>query len=181
MLKKSGGSKLETQTHVPLQSSIHPTPLPFFCGWFRQSKNVFSFQKIKSLTGFETAVIALNTLFILSFHTGTFPLSFQDKGRHFWNTFKHVCKVHSPAGLQEVWQSAHCLQQVMPAPEQPPLQRAQRGAALPSRLWSRPLAGRHCSLSPPRCSSDVWVNFLLIHTEYNHYLLCLCSQLCGGK
>lgn len=104
MLNKSEGSKLETQTHVHIQSSIHPTPLPFFCECFSQSKNIFSFQKIKCLTGFETAVIALNTLFILNFHTGTFPLSFKDKGRHLWNTFKCVCKMLSTAGVPEVWQ-----------------------------------------------------------------------------
>lgn len=113
MLNKSGGSKLETQTHVPLQSSIHPTPLPFFCGCFSQSKNIFSFQKIKCLMGFETVVMALNILFILSFRTGTFPVSSQDKGRRLWNTFKHVCEMHSTAELQGVWQSAgSCLQAV---------------------------------------------------------------------
>lgn len=52
--------------------------------------------------GFETVVMALNILFILSFRTGTFPVSSQDKGRRFWNTFKHVCEMHSTAELQGV-------------------------------------------------------------------------------
>lgn len=138
MLNKSGRSKLETQTHVPLHSSIHPTPLPFFCACFSQSKNVFSFEKIKCLTGFETVVTAVSTIFILSFHAGTFLLSFQDKGRDLWKSFKRVCEMHSTAGLQEVWQCRSCLRAGDASTwAASPAAGAQRGAALPARLCTR--------------------------------------------
>lgn len=105
------------------------------------------------------AIIALNTLFILSFHRGTFPLYFQDKGRRLWSTFERVCTMHRTAGLQEVWQSAgSCLQagKVSSWAASPAA-----CAARPARLWARHLAGRDCSLSPPKCSSDAWWIFYL--------------------
>lgn len=121
----------------------HPAAL-FFCACFSWSENIFSFQETKCLIGSETAVIGLNTLFILSFTRAPF-LCLSKIERHLWNTFKCACEMHSAAGLQGARQSAgSCLQAGDASWDlgQVPCSLCTAwGAALPSRLHQNTRAG----------------------------------------
>lgn len=120
-----------------MQSSIHPTLLPFFLCMFQLEWECFPISRNQMPDRIWNSNNSSQHFIYLKFHTGTFPLFFQDKERHLWNTFQHACEMHSSAGLQEARQSAGSVcRQVVSAETWGsfPAACAQPGAALPSRL-----------------------------------------------